>query len=269
VIGDPIGHSLSPRLHEAAIRSAGLDVRYDAVQVPPARLADFVAEARRGAYRGFNVTIPHKEAIVPLLDGLAEEARRLGAVNTVVCGDGVLRGFNTDVAGFTRALGRAIDKPPARALVLGAGGAARAIVWALTEMGASVRVSGRTETHARQIAEVIPGVETTPWERRTDVAARCDLVVNATPLGMSHLADQSPLPAWPGPDGGLAFDLVYGRVTPFMKMACAAGWQVMDGTEMLVQQAAEAFRLWFGIVPNLAAMQAACTATENLTCSAS
>lgn len=268
VIGDPVAHSLSPRLQTAAIASAGLGVRYVAMRVPAERLAGFVANARMGELRGFNVTIPHKEAVVSLLDALERPAAELGAVNTVVRAGSRLVGHNTDVLGFRRALERVSAARPRRALVLGAGGAARAAAYALRELGSEVAISARRPDQADRLSRVVQGVQTVPWDSRSVCAEGCDLIVNATPLGMSHLADESPLSQWPrARDVGVAFDLVYGHDTPFLRGAVMAGWTRVDGLEMLVQQGAEAFRLWFGLEADLDAMRCACT--EEVSCSAS
>lgn len=267
VIGDPVMHSLSPRLQTAAIVAAGLDARYTAIRVPAERLAGFVAEARGGAVRGFNVTIPHKEAVVPLLDSVESPAAELGAVNTVVRAGGRLVGHNTDVAGFRRALERA-SAQPRRALVLGAGGAARAAAYALRQMGIETGISARRLDQTEDLCRTIQGVDMVRWGDRSTAAENCDLIVNATPLGMSHLAAESPITEWPrAPGSRVAFDLVYGHETRFLRDAAAAGWIPLDGLEMLVQQGAEAFRLWFGIEPDLGAMRRAC-APEEVWCSA-
>lgn len=268
VIGDPVAHSLSPRLQAAAIASAGLDARYVAVRVPAAQLPSFVSEARSGSFHGFNVTIPHKEAVVRLLDGLGGPAWDLGVVNTVVRSREGLIGHNTDVIGFQRALEAVRQAPPWRALVLGAGGAARAVAYALREMGVSTRISARRPGQARELCRVVDGPGELPWDDRLSFAEGCNLIVNATPLGMSHLAEESPLPAWPQAHHRVAFDLVYGRETPFLRDAAAAGWTPVNGLEMLVQQGAEAFRLWFGLEPDLDAMRRAC-APKEVPCSAS
>lgn len=269
VIGDPVGHSLSPRLHRAAIASAGLDARYVAVHVAPAELALFLDEARTGSLDGFNVTIPHKETIVPLLDGLEGSAAELRAVNTVVRAGSLLVGHNTDVGGFSRALEAVAAGPPRQALVLGAGGAARAAAYALRRMGSEIGISARNPRPATGVLGVVDGVKVIPWDSRTAYVQNCNLVVNATPLGMAHLAAESPLPHWPRISGdAVAFDLVYGRETPFLRHAAQAGWTPVSGLEMLVQQGAEAFRLWFGIEPDLESMRRACV-LEEAPCSAS
>lgn len=269
MIGDPIAHSLSPRLHAAAIESAGLSARYIAIRVAPSDLAGFVSGVHNGSLDGFNVTIPHKQTIVPYLDALDATAGDLGAVNTAVRGDHGMMGFNTDVIGFSRALKAVMPDPPGTALVLGAGGAARAAAYALRQMGTEVGICGRRPAQVAEVLQVVDGAEAVGWGSRAEVAGCCDLVVNSTPLGMARAALESPLPHWsPASGTAVAFDLIYGRETPFLREAADAGWVSVNGLEMLVQQAAEAFRLWFGIEPDLNSMRRACS-FEDVSCSVS
>src|SRR5579859_5641782 len=171
VIGHPVSHSRSPAMHTAAYRALGLDWEYTAVDVEPAGLAAFVAGMREEGYAGVNVTIPHKAAVLPLCDELSAEARRCGSVNTILVRPEGLRGETTDGAGLLWALG---DVEPAEALVLGAGGAARAAVAALAAAGWRVAVSARRPEAAAEL-----GVDVAPWP--PPEGAR--LIVNATPLG--------------------------------------------------------------------------------------
>jgi shikimate dehydrogenase len=269
VIGDPVNHSLSPRIHSAAIAAAGLEADYGRVRVAVGELDGFVNQARSGVLDGFNVTIPHKQRICPLLDGLEEGAAKIGAVNTVVRQDHRVMGFNTDVAGFMAAL-RSISVPmPPTALILGTGGAARAVAWSLMTHRVDVAVSGRHFDLATDMVRDLGGGLPVRWVEREQYARQSGLIVNATPLGMAHLPDQSALRQWPTPLGvAIAFDLVYGHETPFLQAAAAAGWLVVGGLEMLVQQAAESFRLWFGVEPNLDVMRHAGHAGETI-CSVS
>lgn len=274
VIGDPIEHSLSPAMHTAALAAAGIDGNYEAVHVSPAQLQAAVGQLRR-EYRGFNVTLPHKEAILPFLDFLDPSARDVGAANTVVNAGGRLEGHNTDVGGFSAVLRQLqLDRPGLEVLVLGAGGSARAVVHALMLVGARVSLLNRDSARARRLAETASGrVAVLPhgMESLQAVVEQVDLVVNATALGLGHLADRSPLPE----DVRLSpftavIDLIYGRRTPLLAMAAAAGCQMVDGLEMLVQQGAESFRIWTGVEPDIAAMRAACFARleELASCSA-
>ncbi|MGE5559838.1 MAG: shikimate dehydrogenase family protein [Chloroflexota bacterium] len=274
LIGHPVGHSLSPRIHAAAFAATGLDWRYRLRDVAPEELAPVVSALRAEQWRGFNVTLPHKQTILPYLDELTDEARRAGAVNTVVSDRGWLRGDNTDIEGFGRALLAAGWSPQAGAgrpaLVLGNGGAARAAVTWLVGCAVPVVVVGRRPERARQLAEAIAGGDgrsggdqppvvalgsaTVPG----DLAARCRLVVQATssgrdtpqwlPLDLSALAADA-----------LCFDMNYDLTgpTPFCRAAAAAGRATTDGLRMLVEQAAAAFSRWTGLPAPIAAMLAA------------
>lgn len=270
MIGDPISHSLSPRIHAAAIAAAGIEARYDRIRVLSTHLPEFVDRVRGGMLLGFNVTIPHKQRIAPMLDALDGGSAEIGAVNTVVRRvDGQLAGYNTDVAGFLAALDGIAPRKPRSALVLGSGGAARGVAYALVHEGVSVAVSGRSREASEAVAQSIGAPRVVPWSKKESLAVGCDLIVNATPLGMSHLADETPLARWPeATDQAIAFDLVYGRETLFLRNAREAGWQTLGGLEMLVQQAAESFRLWFGLEPDTQAMREACLEGE-AACSAS
>lgn len=269
VIGDPIRHSLSPRIQNAAIAAAGLDAAYESVHVRPEALPSFMEAARSGAFVGFNVTIPHKQRVASMLDALRGGAAEIGAANTVVREEARLIGYNTDVPGFLAALRSSRPGASTRALVLGAGGSARAVAFGLRSEGVSVSVSSRRDTAAADLARQFEGVRVVPWGDREAEIAECDLVVNATPLGMAHLAGSTPVTRWPDASvPKVAFDLVYGLDTPFLHEAASAGWQTIGGVEMLIQQAAESFRLWFGREPHLEAMRQACRLEESA-CSAS
>jgi shikimate dehydrogenase len=230
-----------------------------------------VARAPGSGYRGFNVTIPHKQSILPLVHSIDPVAREVGAVNTVVCHDR-LQGFNTDITGFEntlRLLGVKAHSLPA--VVLGAGGSARAIVFALARMGATVTVLNRSIDTASRLARAVG--HGTRSGSLADMSPVCSarLLVNTTSLGMSHLP-MSPLP--PGvkldPDT-VVIDLVYGRTTELMVEAQAAGCTALDGVEMLVQQGAASFRLWTGREPDVDIMRNACRTAllEVMQCSAS
>jgi shikimate dehydrogenase len=254
VIGHPVGHSRSPAMHTAAYRALGLDWEYSRVDVEPADLAAFVAGLDAGGFAGVNVTIPHKQAVLGLCDEVSEEARRAGSVNTVLVRDGRLRGETTDGFGLLWALG---DVEPADALVLGAGGAARAAVTALADAGWQVSVSAR-----RPEAAAALGVDVEPWPAR----AGARLVVNATPLGQQ---DAGTVPGGPGtvpispglitPDT-IVCDLAYrgdGAPTPLMEATAARGARPVDGLDVLVGQGIAAFELFTGVPAPVAVMRAA------------
>ena len=261
VIGFPLSQSLSPTIFQAAFDAAGVDAQYEAWKTGKAELADRVAGLRAGDVLGANVTIPHKEAVAPMLDRLDELAERTGAVNTIVNEGGTLAGYNTDVAGFARALREdaGFDAKGKRAAILGAGGAARAVALALLEAGAAyVLLTGRTPKRLDKVVADFRGLtkagSTITWTHRGEgvfltYLPSADLVVNCTPVGTAgtETEGQSPIEAEHLPGGGLVFDLVYDpQETPLMKLARARGSKAVSGLGMLVYQAAESFRLWTG-----------------------
>lgn len=258
-------------MHNAAFRALGLDWCYLPFAVPPAHVADALAGVRGLGLRGINVTVPHKQAVSALVDELTPEARAIGAVNTVLVRGERLVGHNTDAAGFLRALREAGFAPEGcSALVLGAGGAARAAVYALARVGARVVLLNRTPQRAdalvADLRAVVEGarLEAGGLDAQTaqQEASRCQLVVNATSLGMWPQVETSP---WPEevafPAGVLLFDLVYNpRQTRFVRLARESGARAVDGLRMLVHQGAEAFALWTGAAPPVEIMYAACAA---------
>ena len=263
VIGDPIAQSKSPAIHGFWIDKLGLDAEYRAHRVPECGLADYL-EARRADpnWRGCNVTMPHKQAVMPLLDRLDPLVEKVGAANTVVReGDG-LAGYNTDVAGFLEPLAAMLGERHLfrMARVLGTGGAARAVVSTLAGHGFTIVLAGRDPAKARaMLDELDPGgehhaIDIAHFAEPTDFAfddraGCCDLVVNASPLGMRG---QPPLAFdWSqAPPGSVAYDIVTDPVeTRFLADARAAGFATIDGLAMLIGQAAAAFEMFFGIAP--------------------
>ncbi len=255
LLGDPVGHSLSPTIMTAAMRAAGLDMVYVAVRVDAAHIGAAIHGLEAMHVVGANVTIPHKQAVIPYLDHLTAAARAIGAVNTIYFGDdGRLSGDNTDAAGFTAPIS---GLAPAAALVLGTGGAARAAAWALGhELGAEhVFVCGRRHEQARQLAGEINVqcptgvlVEAVPWEERSRRAGEVDIVVNATSVGMHPRADETPLPdtSHVSPRQ-LVYDLVYKpHPTRLLREAAGRGARTLGGLDMLIGQAAASFRRWTG-----------------------
>ncbi|MBI5241164.1 MAG: shikimate dehydrogenase [Elusimicrobia bacterium] len=245
LLGHPVAHSLSPRLMAELGRLTRCRTIYRACDVPPERLACAVELMRWSGMLGANVTVPHKVAILPLLDFLTPEARLAGAVNAVRCSGGRLTGHNTDAAGFADSLrGAGFSAAGCEALVFGAGGAARAVALALGRLRASrVTIAGRRPAAARTLARAMAR----SFPRTVFAAGRpgaADLAVNATPLGMSGFPDRSPAPAgWSG--CGLAMDLVYGRRTAFQRQALARGARVLGGSGMLAAQALRSWEFWF------------------------
>ena len=255
VIGYPVEHSLSPLMHNAALQAQGLDMVYLAFSVQPFHLGAAIAGARALGVSGLNVTVPHKEAILGLLDGLDDVAARVGAVNTVVNEDGRLVGHNTDVVGFLEALGTSVQGGASgrRFLVAGAGGAARAVVAGLCREGASqVWLYNRTEERSQALCRVAR--EWGPTECRVasapmlrEIATCVDVIVNATSVGMGETVKSTPIPVDIVDSRHVVFDLVYGpRPTALIAHARAQGAVTMDGKEMLLRQAASSYELWTG-----------------------
>lgn len=272
IIGDPVEHSLSPVMHNAAFSARGINYVYVAFAVPAPLLGAAVAGIRHLNLVGVNVTIPHKEAVLAYLDEVTEEARLMGAVNTIVRRKDRLIGYNTDGEGALRALRAAGFDPAGRSILfLGAGGAARAVAVALARAGAAaVTVANRTPARAEAVAGLLHdklgvAARTVPWPHpgvegpAREALEQADLVVHATPLGT--YPDTST-----GPDiayevlrpGQFVFDLVYNPPeTVFLARARAAGARVVSGLEMLLHQGALAFELWTDQSPPLDTMRAA------------
>jgi shikimate dehydrogenase len=243
VIGHPIRHTLSPRIFELIGGALGREIRYGAVDVPPARLKGFLAKP--GGLAGVNVTIPHKEKAAALMGSLTPEARAIGAVNAVRFSGAKSKGHNTDADGFLDALADlGLSARGRDAVIFGAGGAARAVAFALAREGAgAVRLVNRTAARADAIARAMgsrfSGVEFSAGEARP-----AELWINATPLGMEGFEGRSPAPR--RFECGAAFDLVYSRTTPFLRQAAKAGVRASDGLSMLVFQALRAWEFWTG-----------------------
>jgi len=263
LLGHPVGHSLSPRMHNAAFRAQGLDLVYLAFDVEPVNLPVAVAAMRALGVRGANVTVPHKEAIMPLLDHLAPAAARVGAVNTVVNRNGRLEGYNTDLAGFSQALRLLLPEGAGgrRCLVVGAGGAARAVVAALMEDGAArISICNRTFRRAVDLCQAASTwgsaqCEALPWAEVGEGVEKAEIVVNATPVGLSTAVKDLALPVDKLHSGHVLVDLVYGReTTALVRAAQARGARAVDGKPMLVFQAAQSYLLWTGHQPPLEVM---------------
>ena len=265
VLGWPLDHTLSPVMHNTAFRSLGLDWRYFAWPVPPDALRDAVRGLRALGAAGANVTMPHKENVIEFLDRLEGDARSTSAVNTIQNLAGDLIGHNTDVGGFRDLLVEDIglSASGARAVVLGAGGAARAVVKALTDEGADVAVVARRVEVAEKLRDVAD-LEVVSWADAVEASQKADLIVNATPLGMDGEAGAvgvDPLEGSTFRREQTVIDLVYSPpTTPLVARARAAGADAWGGLGMLVHQAAAAFRIWTGQEPPLEAMSAAAVA---------
>ncbi|MEK6287568.1 MAG: shikimate dehydrogenase [Acidobacteriota bacterium] len=264
IIGSPVAHSASPAMHNRAFAELDLDFVYLPFEVED--LAEFFHRFIRPAtreidwdFRGLSVTIPHKSAVIPLLDEADRAAREVGAVNTVVVREGMLTGYNTDVQGAMEPLEKVYALEGESCAVIGAGGAARAVIYGLVERGARVGVFARNPEKARALPEAF-GVLVSPIEALQSSDAR--VVINTTPVGMrGHSEGSSPVPgAWLR-SRRIAYDLVYNPFeTRFLADARAAGCQTISGLEMLVAQAALQFELWTGRKPPLDVMREAALA---------
>jgi shikimate dehydrogenase len=252
VIGDPISHSLSPVMHNAAFQHLGLDFAYVAFHVLPRQLKAAVAGIRSLQMIGLNVTVPHKETILPLLDSVSSVARRAGAVNTVLKRGGKLFGENTDVLGFVHALEeQGFGFRGARVVVIGAGGAARAVLVALADAGAAeVRIANRTFARAHRLARLFSTrsmrVEPAALSnlRRMDLG-ETDLVINTTSLGLKNERFLA-LPYESAPKRCVFFDLIPRPATDFLQRAARLRRPTLDGISMLLHQGAASFQIWTG-----------------------
>ena len=251
----PAWHSLSPAMHNAAFEALGLDARYSAHEVPPDQLPRAVEELRRADYWGANLTIPHKETVMPLLDALSSEARAVGSVNTIVRRGEELEGHSTDVSGFLKALAELqVDLVGRRVLLLGAGGAGRAVAYSLLLAGVGELVLyNRTRERAERVRDDFGGlgeIRVVGEEELAECGPRSQLLVNSTSVGMIRegvQTDETPLPANYLPREGAVVDLVYRPAeTRLLREARAAGLETQNGVPMLVYQGAQAFSMWTG-----------------------
>jgi shikimate dehydrogenase len=257
LVGHPVEHSVSPAMHNACFKALGLDYEYRLAPVEPGGLAAFIGGAvRRRRVRGCNVTIPYKVEVMEYLDEVDEASEAIGAVNTVVNDDGVLRGYNTDYVGGVEALEEEYgDLDDAGVVVLGAGGAARALAYGLGRRARSVTVLNRDPGRAEALVNRLNGGSKASLNHGSlsdlgDHIGSADILVNATPLGMSPHTDQTPAPKELLHRGLLVYDLVYNPLrTRLLREAEAAGARTLGGLKMLVCQGAEAFRLWTGLEP--------------------
>jgi shikimate dehydrogenase len=254
LIGHPVAHSLSGAMQQAAFDHVGLDAAYELWDRAPIQLADSIAELRGEEFLGANVTIPHKERVVAQMDRLTEEAHATGAVNTITKEGKKLVGHNTDVAGFKVALDQLVgrQKMPRHAVVLGAGGGARAVVYGLIREGFQRvivfnrhlhRAEGLVKHFAKSSSHM--DLRAMPWHESIIEAelSKAKVLVNATSIGLS--ADESPIPDEIITGDLLVLDLIYAQ-TRLLRAAASAGCTVADGEQMLLNQGAAAFTLWTG-----------------------
>lgn len=253
VLGHPIGHSLSPMIHNYWIGKYGLAALYEAIDVPQLALQDTVSRLADLGYAGFNVTLPHKETMLDLCHAVDDVAQAIGAVNTVRILDGKLHGTNTDAFGFIANLRE--QQPqwnPAQgsALVLGAGGAARAVLYGLLDAGVpEIMLCNRTLQRAHDLTVAFPGTRVIGWEEKEKTAQRASLIVNTTSLGMKG---QDPLHINLMGAQGIVYDIVYRPlITPLLAEARRHALPVVTGLGMLLHQARPAFASWFGTMPDV------------------
>ncbi|MBI5823292.1 MAG: shikimate dehydrogenase [Chloroflexi bacterium] len=270
LIGFPLSHSLSPKIHTAALKACGLQGGYSLFPIPPEDkqgLRDLLDRVRAKEIQGLNVTIPHKQNVIPLLDELTPTAKAIGAVNTIYLREDKLIGDNTDAPGFLTDLKRVINsafciphsafRPPHSALVIGAGGSARAVVYALLNDGWNVTIAARRIEQAQQLAQSFPNYQLpisnlqSPISILQSPTSNLSLLVNTTPLGMTPNIEASPLPENLSlPSNVFIYDLVYNPPeTKLIKDARAQGLSATTGLGMLIEQAALSFELWTGHNP--------------------
>ena len=246
VIGNPVAHSKSPWIHAEFARATGQALRYEAIEAPRGGFAEAVAAFRAAGGKGLNVTLPFKKEAYALCAEVSERAGLARAVNTLILGEKIF-GDNTDGAGLLADLEKNLGEKVkgSHVLLLGAGGAAQGVAGALLEAGAAeLVIANRDMGRAQALAARFPGVKASGYGA---LAAGFDIVVNATSAGLQGAAP--PLPAGVLGPGVLAYEMVYGRDTPFLAAARAAGASACDGLGMLVEQAAESFFLWRGVRP--------------------
>ena len=255
LIGDPVEHTMSPAMHNAAFKKLGLDYAYIAFRAKGTELDKAIAGMRALNMRGLNVTIPHKVAVMKLLDKLDPLAEKIGAVNTIVNDDGVLTGYNTDATGFLQPpLEKGIEPEEKVIAILGAGGASRGISSILAEHGARLVILNRNLERAEHLARQVfknTGKTVTVAELSAanleQTIGKADILINATSVGMTPGSDETPVPANLLRRGLVVYDIVYNPVeTRLLREAKAAGAETISGLDMLVWQGALAFEKWTG-----------------------
>lgn len=263
LLGLPVSHSLSPAMHNAAFKAAGLDFVYACFPVEPEHLADAIKGLRSLNFAGANITIPHKSSVLPLVDEVSEEAQKIGAVNTIVNQGGRLVAHNTDVYGFLRSLGeKGAQVVGGRIVIVGAGGVARAMAFGAALKGASEIlltdvISGKADALAADVRLAVSGVHIEvvagDSDRFRNALSEASIIANATPLGMRE-SDPCPLSAERMraiSGGAFIFDAVYSRwETPLLRCAREMGLTYIGGLDMLLYQGVRAFELWTGVRPD-------------------
>jgi shikimate dehydrogenase len=254
VMGHPIAHSLSPRLHNKWYQEFALDAVYVPFDVKPENLERAVQGLRALNCQGWNVTVPHKETIMRYLDDIDPEAHTIGAVNTVVADHGKLIGYNTDARGYVASIEPYITSPwsECKALILGAGGAAKAVAYGLSTQGVRhLTVTNRTFEKSVKMQHEMPFIDIVSWEERHGILSHVNLVVNCTSVGL-HNDDTRLLDVQLLPRDAVVSDLIYNPArTPLLAYAEQYNYRVVNGLGMLIHQAALAFELWFQRRPNV------------------
>lgn len=259
IIGYPLGHTLSPIMQTSAIKAANLEYSYVAIPIQKGRLIFAVDGLRALNFRGWNVTIPLKTDIIPLLDALDPDVQMIGAVNTVVNDGGIITGYNTDVSGFVKSLNEVNFMPDeCNAVVLGAGGAARAVIWGLCKRNVNhITIGTRNPQKYMAIAndfKTFRKIEIFNWESEEfkEQMKYADILINATPLGMTpNIDEMPPVDISLMPEGALVYDLIYSPAkTKFLQKAEELGYPILNGMKMLLYQGMESFRLFTGIEPD-------------------
>ncbi len=255
IIGDPVAHSLSPLIQNAAFRAGSLDYVYVAFRVKKEELKDVVGGFKALNIAGFGVTIPHKVAIIPYLDALDPLAKAIGSVNTVVNNNGILTGYNTDAPGFLEPLTtRGIELEGKNVVMLGAGGAARAVSFILVNGGANLTVINRTLPRAEELAEGIKNslkkdvlASSMSYENLKRATGQADILINTTSVGMFPNVDGTPVPAELLHKRHIVYDIIYNPAeTRLLREAKEKGAKTLNGAEMLAWQGALAFEKWTG-----------------------
>jgi len=261
LFGDPVEHSLSPVMHNAWLREAGIPGAYAAMRIPVADAPAAFRGLRAMELTGANVTVPHKEIAAKSVDTLDPAAKALNAVNTLRWeADGAVSGFNTDAPGLIASLDESSvgwRSQTGAALVIGAGGAGRAAAWALAHAGVNrIMIVNRSADRAQAAAAATPRALPFPWAKLANQFEAADLIVNTTTLGMNHVAPMD----WPiarAPNHAIVMDAVYAPLeTPLLRAARARGMKTVDGLGMLIHQGALAFELWFGVKPDVSTARA-------------
>ncbi len=260
IFGSPVSHSKSPMMHNAAFNELNMDACYVAFEVRPESLRAAIEAVRALNIKGLNITVPHKEAVIPLLDWLSPEAEAIGSVNTIKNEDGLLKGYNTDAIGFVESLReRGLSVKDKKVLILGAGGAARAVIYSLLSEGARLYIYNRTFDKALSLAktfvrfgliEVFEDLSTVYGGKLHTI----DMIVNTTSLGLGE-GDPMPIDTSMVEGHHVVCDLIY-KITPLLKLAAEKGCKTIDGSGMLLWQGVHAFEIWTGIRPPVETMRA-------------